>query len=276
MSWCNNGWLVLGSILFFLPGTPVRAHDLWLVPDESMAVGKPLLICANSGMEFPRSEHAPDPSSFASRVLIRPDGTRTEPEAAGKKGKSGLLRFVPSEPGIYVVAVETTPKQLTLSADSFNEYLVSDGLAEIYRLRHREKSLDRPGRERYRKSPKVLVRVGVDGKGDPCQVLGLPLEIVPLRNPFALKPDDTLRVRVHFQGKPLAQANLGWTFPDRGDQPVGTARTDARGEALLPIAQAGLMTIRLTHMTRPKAKDYEWESFWTTLTFRIPAKSPSR
>jgi uncharacterized GH25 family protein len=276
MSWCKNGWLVLGPVLFFLPGTPARAHDLWLVPDASMTVGKPLLISANSGMEFPRSEHAPDTSSFARHLLIRPDGTRTEPKAAGKKDKSSLLRFVPSEAGTYVVAVETTPKQLTLSADSFNEYLVSDGLADVYRLRHREKSLDRPGQERYRKSPKVLVRVGMDSKGDPCQVVGLPLEIVPLRNPFALKPDDTLRVRVLFQGKRLAQANLGWTFPDRGDQPVGTTRTDARGEALLPIAQTGLMTVRLTHMTRPKTKDYEWESFWTTLTFRIPAKSHSR
>ena len=30
------------------------------------------------------------------------------------------------------------------------------------------------------------------------------------------------------------------------------------------------MTVRLTHMTRPNAADYEWESFWTTLTFRVP------
>ena len=47
-------------------------------------------------------------------------------------------------------------------------------------------------------------------------------------------------------------------------------RTNGKGDALIPIAKAGLMAIRLTHMTRPKDKDYEWESFWTTLTFRIP------
>jgi hypothetical protein len=51
---------------------------------------------------------------------------------------------------------------------------------------------------------------------------------------------------------------------------VTTVRTDKRGEALVPVARTGLMTIRLTHMTRPKATDYEWESFWTTLTFRVP------
>ena len=68
----------------------------------------------------------------------------------------------------------------------------------------------------------------------------------------------------------MADANLGWSHPDDGDAPAGTVRTDAKGEALIPLAKTGPMTIRLTHMTRPKTKDYEWESFWTTLTFELP------
>jgi hypothetical protein len=102
-------------------------------------------------------------------------------------------------------------------------------------------------------------------------VLGLPLEIVPLRDPFALRPAETLPVRVLFRGRPLAEANLGWQMPGDGEAPRGTVRTDDRGEALVPIAGPGLLSIRLTHMTRPKLPEYEWESFWTTLTFRMPA-----
>ena len=77
-------------------------------------------------------------------------------------------------------------------------------------------------------------------------------------------------MRVLFGGKPLPDANLGWASPGDGDSPKGTARADAGGEALVPVSRAGLMTIRLTHMTRPNAPDYEWESFWTSLTFRVP------
>ena len=77
-------------------------------------------------------------------------------------------------------------------------------------------------------------------------------------------------MKVLFQGKPLDQANLGWHRPGDGDTPAGTVRTNAKGEALIPITEAGLITIRLTHMTRPKTAEYEWESFWTTLTWRIP------
>jgi hypothetical protein len=220
-------------------------------------------------MAFPRSEHAPDAAAFRRRVLVDPGGTRSSPEAAGSEGSSGLLRFKPTRPGVYVVAVETHPKLITLAADAFNEYLVADGLPHIFRLRAREKTLDRPGRERYSKSPKALVQVGRGG-GDACRAVGLPLEIVPLHDPFAVKVAGTLRVRVLFQEKPLADAHIGWCLPNDGEAPRGTVRTDANGEALVPVARTGLMSIRLTHMTRPRADDYEWESSWTTLTFRIP------
>jgi hypothetical protein len=248
----------------------VAAHDLWLIPGRSASAGQPTIVEANSGMDFPTSEHAPDPAAFARRIVIDPDGSERPLAAAGQGEKSGLLRFEPAKPGMHIVAVETKPKVITLDADKFNEYLVADGLPHIYRLRANEKSLDQPGRERYSKFPKALLQVGDARAGDPSRVLGLTLELVPLADPFRLKVGDTLRVRVLFRTEPLADANLGWDHPDDGEPPSGTVRSNAKGEALIPIARTGLMTVRLTHMTRPKADDYEWESFWTTLTFRIP------
>lgn len=259
-----------GILVVFLAAAHASAHDLWLVPPEKPEPKKAAIFRANSGSKFSKSDHAPDPARFRRRLLIHPDGSEGSLEPGGTEDRSGLLNAEPDRPAMYVVAVETEPKLITLEADKFNDYLVSDGLAHIYRLRRKEGTLDHPGRERYSKSPKAIVQVGTGAGGDPCRVVGLPLEIVPLRNPFALKVGDTLPVRVLFRDEPLADANLGWDVPGDGDAPLGTVRTDARGEALVPIAQLGLTTIRLTHMTSPKTADYEWESFWTTLTFRIP------
>jgi hypothetical protein len=99
--------------------------------------------------------------------------------------------------------------------------------------------------------------------------LALPLEIVPRANLLSSKASQTLLVHALFQTKPLADANLGWTHPSDGESPRGTIRNDAKGEALIPIMKTGLTTIRLIHMTRPMTADYEWDSFWTTLTFRL-------
>jgi uncharacterized GH25 family protein len=245
------------------------AHDLWLVPPKQAEMSS-ATVRASSGTEFPISHRAPDTSKFKRKLVILPDKRESTIADAGVEGDFGLMKFDAPTPGVYVIAVETEPKLITLAADEFNSYLVSDGLSHIYQLRRQEGILDQPGRERYSKSPKALFRVGRGGKGDPCRAVGLPLEIVPFVSPFTLKAGDTLPVRVLFRDKPLGDANLGWDLPGDGKLPAGTVRTDDQGAALIPIRKSGLMTIRLTHMTRPKVADYDWESFWTTLTFEIP------
>lgn len=258
-------WLFI-AIVFC--GSSASAHDLWLIPPPKINDPRQnVIIRANVGMDFPKSEHPPDPAKFSKRLCMGPHSKPVELAPAGQSEQSGLLQFMPGIASVYVIGVETKPQRITLDADAFNSYLVSDGLPHIFLLRSKEKSLNQAGTERYQKSPKALIKIG-EGGGDPLKPLGLFLEITPLDDPFAVKVGQTLRVRVDFQGKPLPDAQLGWLHEGDGE-PTGTVRSDRRGEAMIPIARMGLMTIRLTHMTRPKTADYEWESFWTTLTFRM-------
>jgi uncharacterized GH25 family protein len=250
--------------------SPSFAHDLWLIPPAKAKAKEKATITAISGTTFPLGDQAPDTAKFAKRWAVAPDGTKIDVDADGIKDKAGLMSFTPEESGVYLLAVQTNPKVLKLEAEAFNDYLVSDGLSHIYRLRHKEKSLNQAGVERYSKSPKVLLSVGEANDTDVSKPMGLPLEIVPLSNPNKLKVGETWKVRVLFHDKPLTGVFLGWDHPGEGDDVQGTVRTNAKGEALIPIAQKGLLTIRLTHMTRPKAAEYEWESFWTTLTVHLP------
>ena len=262
-----RSWTLCIVLMFY--ATETRAHDLWLLPDIKPTVGNELIVLARQGMDFPNSTNALSTDKFSHRIVIGPDNKRTTAKPAGKRNASGLMQITGGKPGTYICAVRTRTKIITLKAPKFNHYLVADGLPHIYSMRAKEGTLDQDEVEQYSKSPKVLLQHG-EGGGDPCQVVGLPLEIVPLTNPFKLKVGNTLGVRVLFQGKPLTNAHLGWAHANEGNEPRGTVRTDKLGQALIPLAQSGLITIRLTHMTRPKAKDYEWESFWTTLTFALP------
>src|SRR5262245_20323637 len=80
-------------------------HDLWLIPPEKSEAGKVVVVRANVGMDFPKSEHAPDVSRFVKRILITPDGMEGKLEPAGKSENSGQLQFEPKQPGIYIAAV---------------------------------------------------------------------------------------------------------------------------------------------------------------------------
>jgi hypothetical protein len=263
--------VVLSALPILLAALVVVAagHDLWILPPKDAKVGGAVLIDLSQGMDFPKSTGAPDPTKWKRIFAIGPDAAEVKITPADSAGDFGRLSLDAAKPGVYIVAVETTPKTLTLDAEEFNAYLVSDGMPQVFLERAKDGTLGESSRERYSKSPKMIVKIG-DGPGDPTRVLGLTTEIVPLADPFKVKAGGTLPVRVVAQGRPLVDQWLGWDHGEDGDQPSGMVRTDERGEALIPIKKTGLLTLRITSMTHPRAETHEWESFWTTLTVRIP------
>jgi len=254
---------------------PAAAHDLWLVPPPGpAAAGTPVEVAVSVGMDFPVSLHALDPERVTAQI-VGPGGRSVPGEVTRREGElEAKLRFVPDAPGPWVAALVTRPNRVELGAAEFNDYLLHDGLAHVLAGRMDRGDLDRAAVERYSKYVKALLPVGAGGGESWAAPQGLKLEIVPLADPLGLAPRSVLPVRVLFEGAPLARANLCWDHPGNGEDFSGQTWTDERGEALVPIARAGPMTLRMVHMTRPLHPDYEWESFWASLTFRVPPASP--
>jgi uncharacterized GH25 family protein len=94
----------------------------------------------------------------------------------------------------------------------------------------------------------------VTGVGAPWStVLGHELEVVPLADPAALRPGETLRVRVLFRGQPLADAEV-----ERGDgitavkeEELPRFKTDAGGVAAIPLPKAGPVLLAIDHRVSP-------------------------
>ena len=81
--------------------------------------------------------------------------------------------------------------------------------------------------------------LSVDAKAG--QVTGMPLEIVPQKNPLGLKPGDILPIQVFANGKPLAGVEVVAEFvTDREDNVV---KTDREGKAEITIRNNGLNVI---------------------------------
>lgn len=258
-----------------LAALPALAHDMWLVPPDRATVGQPTAVDVAVGMDFPHSIEAIDPARLEVSVMgpkgQAPVAVLTPGQKAdGKDTVPTRATFTPTAPGAWLVAATTKPNQIELEANKFNDYLLHDGLPHVLADRMDRGELNQKAKERYRKCVKCVVRAG-DGDDTTAalRVVQHPLEIVPVVDPLAVKPGGTLRARVLFRGEPLPHANLCWDHPGNGEDFTGQTWTDARGEALVPVARKGPMTLRLIHMTRPQTKDYEWESFWASYTFRV-------
>ncbi|MBV8925833.1 MAG: DUF4198 domain-containing protein [Bradyrhizobium sp.] len=86
-------------------------------------------------------------------------------------------------------------------------------------------------------------------------MVGHDIEIVPLADPAAIKPGDSLRVRVLFHGKPLAGGEV-----ERGDgttivaeQEIPRFTTDTNGVATIPVVRSGSHLLVIDHRVTPSA-----------------------
>jgi uncharacterized GH25 family protein len=167
--------------------------------------------------------------------------------------------------------MERAPQLIKLDAAKFNAYLTEEGLDTI-RAQRRQLGEDKlPGRERYSRYLKSLVRAGGHSDDTWKRALGQRLEIVPLVDPFAVKKGGNLPLRVLFDGKPLAGAKVLAHRRAAGKTATQSATTSAKGEVTFKVNGTGTWLVRLVHMRRAiKDKDADWESFWGALTFGVP------
>lgn len=268
----TKSFLLCTSLIIILAGVTLLAHDFWLVPQKfRIEPGETLTIFANTGMDFPNSLNPVTPDRVTQFILEGKTGKK-ELTDLSVQGNSLITTYTFKKPGTYVLAIALKPKEIKLTAEEFNEYLLLDGLTSVHEFRKKEGILDEDAIEHYSKYPKTIIQVGNQLDLTATKPLGLPVEIVPQVNPYELKLGDKLPVSVFFEGNPLPKAELSWSYPGQGEKFAGTVETDKNGKATIPLTKTGPYVIRLTHMEWVKKPTHEWESYWASLTFEVLPK----
>ncbi len=173
--------------------------------------------------------------------------------------------------GTHLFAMESNNSFIELEGEKFTEYLKEDGIDNILQLRQNKGESNKGARELYRRCAKTLLQVGNKPDDTPLKVLGQALEIVPLKNPYALKKNETLTVQILFEGKPLPNAVVR-TWQKAPDQETAKARlrSDAEGKASFVPAAAGEWMVSLVHMLPNADKSKaDYQSYWATLVFAV-------
>lgn len=252
---------------------PAMAHHLFLMPSAfQVSPGERITVGFHNGDLFPDSEVPPvlarlrDATIYAGKLQynvtnIRVDGNRAvgDARAAGK--------------GTLVIAARTTPNFIEMEPAAFEKYLKDEGLARIVEWRAQHGESGKPGREIYSKYVKALVRSDGAGDGTYAKPIGHAAELVPDRDPYSLKTNDTLPVRLLWRGKPVSNVMVeAAVAPAAGGsaESLRIGRTDADGYVNVNLTKAGKW--RLTAIVIERSQDpaqADWESFWSSLTFEL-------
>ncbi len=250
--------------------TPAQAHDTWLIPDQfDLAPKSTVTLDMTSGMEFPKLDAAPKPERVKS-ANCRLAGKSFE--ITDKSAAPNSLQFKAefAEAGVAVFWVKLPPRSIELTPDQVKEYL--DEVDAPAALRQEWAEMKEPRwRESYTKHPKTFARVGQPQSDHSwSEPVGMFLEIVPEKDPTALKEGDDFPVRVLKDGKPFAGFSLNAV--SAGQTKGETRKTDGDGRVTFRVSPAGRWLFRGTDIRKSSQPDTDWESDFTTLTLEVKQK----
>lgn len=245
---------------------PALAHEFWIEPERFRpAAGQPLDVRLRVGQQFRGDTMIYLPQAFERFVTVSARGPQP---VKGVAGDDPAARLQPSEPGPLWIAYQSTRYPLEFTAGEFEPYLEKEGLDAVRALRVQRGTLGKPTREVYSRCAKSLLAVGKHSEGMTVdRPLGLRLELVPLANPYALRPGAALDLQLLYEGRPLPGALVAVFAKSRPNQRI-TQRTDAQGRARISLPRADVWLVSAVHMIpAPPDANAEWESFWASLTF---------
>jgi uncharacterized GH25 family protein len=259
-------------ILALVLGTgSLSAHDMWIEPTAFHPdMGKIIGVRLRVGQDL-----LGDPLPYNTALIdqfISVDSTGRKP-VVGHDGNdpAGLMRV--GEPGLQTVGYQSHPSPMTLTAEKFNQYLKEEGLEGIAELRALRNQTNNEAREIFSRCAKSLLLSG--SQADQAdRPLGFTLELVALKNPYALRPGDELPVSLTYEGRAISGVLV--VAMNRANPAAKiSARTDKNGRVALKLPQGGMWLIKAVHMIQaPAGANADWASYWASLTFDLKNSTP--
>jgi uncharacterized GH25 family protein len=262
--------LGLASWIGLLAAPALRAHDFWIEPSAfTPAPGQRVAVRLRVGQEL-RGDPVPrDPALIRRFVVVGASGESPVPGVPNTE-PAGFATF--QAQGLYTIAYDGNRAPVELDARKFEDYLAQEGLEKISALRASRGRSAAGVKEVFSRFAKSLIAVGNGSGPGYDRLLGQRLELVPETNPYALTGGGELRVRLLYEGKPLAGALIMALHKGRPEAKV-SARSDAQGRAKLRLDRPGFWLVKAVHMVAaPRDAGADGESFWASLTFEVPGR----
>jgi hypothetical protein len=242
------------------------AHDFWIEPSTfHPAAGDRVSASLRVGQKL-AGDSLPNIPPLIDRFIVK--GSSAERPVVGRAGADPAgIAFI-AEGGPHWIGYQSNPYPVALEGPKFEDYLRDEGLERIIDLRKKAGQSAAPGRERFYRCAKALL--DTPGAAAFNVPLGFTLELVPRKNPYAMKRAGDLPLALTFRGKPIANVLVVAMSKADPDKAV-RARTDAKGRVTLPLAHAGFWLIKAVHMeAAPADAGVDWESWWASITFELP------
>ena len=263
---------LLSVVILAVAAATLSAHDMFIKLDQYfVAPGDTLVVPIINGT-FTTSENGIEWERVNTLAVLDSSGV-THPAPLAwtiTRDKKTQFGYVVKSEGTYVVGVATKPRELSMTAKAFNEYLKEEGITDILARRKKLGQMDVPSRERYSKNVKAIFQVGERRSPSVSTPLGFGAEIVPLDNPYAPQRSGRLRFQCLVDGKPVAGMTVLVGSQQGNAKPKeGSMVTDSTGIVSVKLTSSGKWYVKFVRMVPVTGGDVTYESKWATITFGV-------
>jgi len=246
----------------------LSAQEFWLEPDNFLyEPGDPITIKFLVGENF-EGEIWSGNRLKVKELYFYSKYVTDELSSEISEGNSDSLQISLFDEGSAILTFNSNNSFINLESEKYNEYLRKDSLQTVIDYRREHNELDSAGKEFYQRNAKTIIQIGELKDNIYSKKTTLPLDIIPLQNPYDLKENDLLTIKILFKKKPLKEALIKvWNRIDNQTM-VTNYTSDKNAEIHMPINHKGkwmVSTVKMIKLDNDKQAD--WQSYSGSLTW---------
>lgn len=171
--------------------------------------------------------------------------------------------------GSYVVVMESNPVLQEMDGESFTAYLREEALDDVLYQRRKTQATDEGASQLYSRHTKLILQAGSRVDETYGKICGLPIEIIPAKNPSLLKKNDPISFRILFEGKPLFGAKVKVWNRYQNRISVQNIFTQQDGVIETHISNPGAWMVSVVKMVPSEGSREQYRSYRGTLVFGV-------
>lgn len=257
--------LIILSVISFL----VTAHEFWLETDKFyFKAGETAKINFRVGENFIGEAWNAKPDRIM-RMQHHAGNKIVDIRKMVREGAPGPIEVALADEGTHVLVMESTATFIELDGGKFTEYLEEDGLDDVLYERKKKQISGDSATEFYSRHTKLILQAGSKTDDTFKKVCGLPIEIIPVKNPALLKKGDRIAFKILYEGKPLFGAKVKVWNRYNHRTSVQNIFSQQDGMIETHVSNPGSWMVSVVKMVPSKDPKAQYRSYWGTLVFGV-------
>jgi uncharacterized GH25 family protein len=259
---------LLTLLIVFILYTLLSAHEFWLNPEKFIYKRtEEVNIKFFVGENFEGENWHGNDERIKSLKLYY-GGVSDDLSSVVTHEIGDSIEYFMIDEGTNLIAFNSNNAFIEIEPAKFDAYLEEDGLTNALAYRRQYNETGCNGREFYQRCAKTILQVGPATDKTFATTTGLPIDIIPLSNPYELNNKETLKAKVLYKKTPLANTLVKLWHRMKNKTVMKELLTDVNGEVSFTVTTTGKWMISSVKMERLNDNPIaDWQSYWGSLTW---------